>query len=101
MNPAARPLIRVVGVVALLLLLITILVGPSQPLPHGAAAPAARGRTVDGVVVDVADWKGKLVFVNVLGTWCAPCLKEMPDLVIASQKWGDVRFVGLAVDSPP
>ena len=34
----------------------------------------------DGNVVNLKDYKGKLVIINFWATWCAPCKKEMPSL---------------------
>ena len=93
-----RPLIRSVGVVALLLLLVTILIGPDRPLNDGAAAPVTRGVARDGGAFDLAEWQGQPVFINVWATWCGPCLMELPELAAAANAHRDVRFVGLVVD---
>jgi thiol-disulfide isomerase/thioredoxin len=36
--------------------------------------------------------KGKYVLVDIWGTWCAPCLKELPYLVEAYSKFKDKNF---------
>lgn len=99
----ARTAIRIVGVVALLALLVVILLGGGQPLGAGTKAPTTVGVTLDGGAFDLQAWRGDFVVVNVWATWCPPCLHEMPDLVLAAEKWQpkNVRFVGLAADSPP
>ena len=48
-------------------------------------APALKGKTLDGKPLDLADYKGKVVVLNVWGSWCPPCRKEAPDLVEASK----------------
>lgn len=98
----ARIVIRVVGTAALLALLVVILLGGGQPLGAGTTAPPTRGVTVDGVPFDLASWRGHVVVVNVWATWCPPCLQEMPEFADAARRWDkkDVRFVGLAADSP-
>jgi thiol-disulfide isomerase/thioredoxin len=47
------------------------------------------------------DLTGKVVVVNVWATWCAPCLREIPDFVAAKSEYEqkDVVFIGLLNDS--
>ena len=48
----------------------------------------------------LADWKGRVVLLNLWATWCAPCRKEMPDLARLQKALGSEKFevVALAVD---
>lgn len=41
----------------------------------------------------LADYRGKIVLLNIWATWCAPCLKEMPDLDRLQKKYGDAGLV--------
>lgn len=34
--------------------------------------------TLDGEIVNITDYRGKIVFLNFWATWCVPCQKEMP-----------------------
>lgn len=98
---AARLVLRVIGVAALLALLVISLAGIDQPLRPGTAAPATTGTTLDGQPFDLSLWRGHVVVVNVWATWCGPCLHEMPMLARAARQWDvrGVRFVGLAAES--
>jgi thiol-disulfide isomerase/thioredoxin len=61
-------------------------------------APDLSGETIDGGRLDVSSaYKGKIIVVNVWGSWCAPCRAEAPNLVKVSEDLADqgVRFVGI------
>ena len=56
---------------------------PPQPAPEISVSDN------DGKAVTLADFKGKLVLVNLWATWCQPCVKEMPSLAALPQTLGD------------
>jgi thiol-disulfide isomerase/thioredoxin len=60
-------------------------------------APDLSGRTIDGKQLDVASYKGKVVVLNVWGSWCSPCRAEAPNLVkVAKETAGKgVQFIGI------
>ncbi|NGO12404.1 TlpA family protein disulfide reductase [Streptomyces sp. HC44] len=62
-----------------------------------APAPELSGKTIDGKQLDVADYKGDIVVLNVWGSWCAPCRAEAKNLVTVSEDLKDqgVQFVGI------
>ncbi|MFJ9829180.1 TlpA family protein disulfide reductase [Streptomyces sp. NPDC101160] len=55
------------------------------------------GETLDGKQLDVADFKGKVVVLNVWGSWCPPCRAEAPHFAKVSQEYKakGVEFVGI------
>lgn len=61
------------------------------------------GTALSGEVVDVADWRGDVVVINVWGSWCAPCREEAPILASASADYAGrgVRFLGINVRDNP
>src|SRR6185312_1558359 len=62
----------------------------SQTLPDSA------GRTHS-----LTEWKGKVLIVNFWASWCAPCVKEMPELSALQNSFGDHRtqIIGIGIDS--
>lgn len=67
------------------------------PAGKRPAAPMLSGETINGDRLDLADLRGKVIVLNVWGSWCAPCRAEAPDLKKASEETYDlgVRFVGI------
>lgn len=52
-----------------------------------------------GPAIDLRDFRGTPVVINFFASTCAPCVREMPDLEAAHQRYGDdVVFVGVAVN---
>ncbi|MCL2550654.1 MAG: TlpA family protein disulfide reductase [Actinomycetia bacterium] len=60
-------------------------------------APALSGKTVDGGTASLAAYKGKVVVINVWGSWCAPCRAEAPNLaeVAKADAAKGVQFLGI------
>ncbi|MFE9648054.1 TlpA family protein disulfide reductase [Streptomyces sp. NPDC006365] len=60
-------------------------------------APDLSGKTIDGNQLDVADYEGKIVVLNVWGSWCPPCRAEAPgfEKVYKDLKDQGVQFVGI------
>lgn len=60
-------------------------------------------KTADGKDLSMASLRGKVVLLNFWGTWCKPCLKELPEfdrLVRHYRKHGAV-LVAVATDTDP
>jgi thiol-disulfide isomerase/thioredoxin len=61
------------------------------------AAPLFETTDLSGNRQRLADYKGKLVLVNIWATWCAPCRAEMPALDRLYQQRKDRGFVVLGM----
>jgi thiol-disulfide isomerase/thioredoxin len=59
--------------------------------------PDLSGTTLEGKKLDLSSYKGKIVVLNVWGSWCAPCRAEAPNLadVARADAAKGVRFVGI------
>ncbi|KRG38153.1 thioredoxin [Stenotrophomonas panacihumi] len=75
---------------------------PAEPVAPArevtAEQPALKLPTVDGKTYDLAEHRGKWVVVNFWATWCAPCLKEMPELSALHAMRNNIEVVGLAYE---
>lgn len=64
--------------------------------------PLPELRFVDGEerALTIADFRGRLVLLNIWATWCGPCRREMPTLDHLQAKLGgpDFEVVALSID---
>ena len=73
--------------------------GIAQVIPEADrhVAPEVSGETLDGDTMSLSDYAGKIVVLNVWGSWCAPCRAEAPALqeVYKTNKSKGVQFIGI------
>ena len=60
-------------------------------------APSVPFEALDGSETSLADFVGQVVVVNFWATWCAPCVREMPDLERLHLALADEGLAVLAV----
>jgi len=70
----------------------------SQP----SAAPQTAFTDAAGKVHTLAEFKGKVVVLNLWATWCAPCVAEMPTLAKLQTQIaaGPVAVIPISLDAP-
>ena len=76
--------------------------GPFERPATPKAIPELRFIDEAGRQHSLADFRGKVVLLNVWATWCEPCREEMPALDRLQAKLGGARFqvIALSVDQP-
>ena len=69
------------------------------PVGVGSKAPNFAARTVDGSgrVKTLDDYRGKVVVLNVWGTFCPPCIVEMPTFERLARDIADTNLAIVAV----
>jgi peroxiredoxin len=79
----------------------------SRPAPAAdtehESGPANLGLTLkdmNGASVRLADYKGKVILLNIWATWCGPCQTEIPELVASYEAYKDkgVVILGVSLD---
>ena len=76
--------------------------GESIGLRTGMIAPSFEGPTLKGQTVQLSDYYGKYVLIDFWGTWCSPCIEDIPYLRGAYEAYPRDQFDILAVanDNP-
>jgi len=69
------------------------------PRAEPAPAPDVRFTDADGEQMSLGDFEGKVVLLNLWATWCAPCVKELPDLDRLQAAMGGDTFQVVALSS--
>jgi thiol-disulfide isomerase/thioredoxin len=66
----------------------------------GKPAVNFSGTDVNGKILSLSDFKGKMVYVDIWATWCGPCTQEIPNMekLIAEYKGKNIVFLGVSVD---
>ncbi len=63
---------------------------------EGKALPTIDLSTLDGATLSTADLVGQPLVINIWGSTCGPCKKELPDFAAVHAIYGnEVRFVGV------
>ncbi len=60
-------------------------------------APDFTLQNLDGEMVSLSDYKGKVVFINFWATWCGPCRQEVPAFVELQEEYGKDKLVILGI----
>ena len=74
------------------------------PVTLGSRAPQFEAVTLETQAVKrtLADYRGKVVLLNIWATWCTPCIVEMPTMEALHREFKntDLRIVAVSIDQP-
>ena len=72
---------------------------PAITAEGSESAPALSGPRLGGGSLSLADYRGKVVVINLWGSWCGPCRREQPELERVWREYRDrgVQFLGVNV----
>jgi peroxiredoxin len=72
-------------------------VGEPGVINVGQQAPDFSIKDRQGNLIKLSDYRGKVVFLNLWGTWCLPCIQEMPTMETLNNKFKDRKFQMLPI----
>ncbi|WP_422089854.1 TlpA family protein disulfide reductase [Tenacibaculum ovolyticum] len=67
---------------------------------EGEKSPSFKYENVNGKIVELTDFIGKYVFIDVWATWCLPCMQQIPYIKKLEEKYHgkNIVFIGVSVD---
>ena len=83
---------------------LTTAIAPTGGKPHTAVTRLYAQSLNDaaGKPQALSQWQGKHLIVNFWAPWCAPCVREMPELDELAREMGskNIAVIGIGIDSP-
>jgi peroxiredoxin len=73
-----------------------------RPVEVGGPAPEINARDLEGNPVSIADYRGRVVLLNIWATWCTPCKEEMPSMqgLYDRLQGEDFEILAVSIDAP-
>ncbi|MDO1451700.1 TlpA disulfide reductase family protein [Rhodocytophaga aerolata] len=78
---------------------LTYLQKPGLRLKAGDRVPAFSLQDEKGKLHSLADFKGKLLYIDLWASWCGPCREQQPDMKRLYEKYKDspIEFISIAL----
>jgi len=76
---------------------VSVVLNALEALHNKPAPPFNFYLLADDSKKNISDYKGKIVLLNYWATWCAPCIKEMPELNRLQSKYQDQGLTVIAL----
>lgn len=81
--------IVVIGSIVVIVAICFLALNYGYSAKDGSKAPEINTLLVDGRPFRLSDLEGKYVLLDFWGSWCGPCLKEIPDLIELNNDYSD------------
>jgi thiol-disulfide isomerase/thioredoxin len=65
---------------------------------HAEKAPDFTLASLDGKMVSLADYRGRIVFLDFWATWCPPCRESIPAIARLHERFKDSDVVVLSIN---
>ena len=72
-----------------------------EPLSKGQSAPLSSMKDTNGKNYSFADFRGKVIIVDVWATWCCSCIEKMPKFMQLKdefKQYKDILFLTISID---
>jgi peroxiredoxin len=74
------------------------------PVELGTKAPNFTAYTLDSIPLEkhLADYRGRVLMINVWATWCLPCRVEMPSIEALNKDYAPkgLKILAVSIDDP-
>ena len=80
---------------ALTIVLMAFILGACARTP--ATAADLNLKNLDGNIVNLSEFKGKVIILNFFATWCPPCKEEVPGFIELQKEYGDKGFTMIGI----
>jgi cytochrome c biogenesis protein CcmG/thiol:disulfide interchange protein DsbE len=96
---------QVVFLIVLVIAVVLLVVGflskhrenAGKIITNGDRAPEFRLPNLNGQIINLSDFRGRVVMIHFWATWCPPCVEEIPELADLNQQLAGSDFTMLAV----